>query len=190
MVNMDQWYRGFGSLTRYSNPASGIRLVAEYYVFTPKSVAPPRIAEAHVAPDPAQSGSFRRRLLSILPSGQGRSSPRKLRLDSAFSPVEGVPPRSSNLDFGCHSENAGVSRTQAQRSNYQPRHSINMSYIQNFEAELLAKLNSNEETATVVRWIAEKVLESYRNGITAGQKGVQVKRKGQSRYRSSFGKAK
>ena len=28
----------------------------------------------------------------------------------------------------------------------------------------------------MVRWVSEKVLESYRNGITAGQKGATVKR--------------
>ena len=41
----------------------------------------------------------------------------------------------------------------------------------------------------VVRWVSEKVLESYRNGITAGQKGATVIRKGESRRRGSFGKA-
>ena len=56
-----------------------------------------------------------------------------------------------------------------------------MTYIQQFEAELEKKLNSNEDTASIVRWVSEKVLESYRNGITAGQKGTQVIRKGQSR---------
>jgi uncharacterized membrane-anchored protein len=58
-----------------------------------------------------------------------------------------------------------------------------MSYIAQFEQELQSKLDGNEDTATVVRWISEKVLESYRNGITAGQKGATVKRKGQSRRR-------
>ncbi len=56
-----------------------------------------------------------------------------------------------------------------------------MSYIKEFEAELVKKLQSAEDTASIVRWISEKVLESYRNGITAGQKGETVKRKGQSR---------
>jgi hypothetical protein len=64
-----------------------------------------------------------------------------------------------------------------------------MSYIEQFEAELAKKLDGAEDTATVVRWISEKVLESYRNGITAGQKGTQVIRQGQSRRRGSFGKA-
>lgn len=58
-----------------------------------------------------------------------------------------------------------------------------MTFIQQFETELVKKLNSNEDEASVVRWAAERVLESYRNGITAGQKGTQVIRKGESRRR-------
>ena len=58
-----------------------------------------------------------------------------------------------------------------------------MSYIANFESELTAKLESSEGTESIVRWISEKVLESYKNGITAGQKGAQVIRKGKSRRR-------
>lgn len=65
-----------------------------------------------------------------------------------------------------------------------------MSYIQEFEAELSKRLLSNETTETIVRWISEKVLESYRNGITAGKKGFEVKRKGKSRRRDSFGNTK
>ena len=56
-----------------------------------------------------------------------------------------------------------------------------MTYIEQFEQELVKKLQSSEETAAIIKWISEKVLESYRNGITAGQKGVQVIRKGESR---------
>ena len=56
-----------------------------------------------------------------------------------------------------------------------------MTYIEQFEAELAKKLAGPEDTATIIRWISEKVLESYRNGITAGQKGAQVIRKGKSR---------
>ena len=56
-----------------------------------------------------------------------------------------------------------------------------MTYIEQFEAELLQKLNGAEDTATIVRWVSEKVLESYRNGITAGQKGATVIRQGKSR---------
>jgi uncharacterized membrane-anchored protein len=44
------------------------------------------------------------------------------------------------------------------------------SYIEQFESELLSKLNGNEDEGAIVRWVSEKVLESYRNGITAGQK--------------------
>jgi len=64
-----------------------------------------------------------------------------------------------------------------------------MSYIEQFEQELVAKLNGGEDTASVVRWVSERVLESYRNGITAGQKGATVKRQGESRRRGYFGKA-
>ena len=58
-----------------------------------------------------------------------------------------------------------------------------MTYIQQFEAELVKKLNGKDDTATLVKWICEKVLESYRNGITAGEKGAKVIRKGESRQR-------
>ncbi len=59
-----------------------------------------------------------------------------------------------------------------------------MSYIQRFDEELLRKLESGtEDSESIVRWVSEKVLESYRNGITAGQKGATVARKGQSRRR-------
>lgn len=64
-----------------------------------------------------------------------------------------------------------------------------MSYIEEFEKELIGKLDGQEDTAAIVRWISEKVLESYRNGITAGEKGTQVHRQGQSRRRGPFGKA-
>ena len=57
-----------------------------------------------------------------------------------------------------------------------------MTYLQQFEAELTKKLeNGTDNTAAIVRWVSEKVLESYRNGITAGQKGATVKRQGKSR---------
>lgn len=62
-----------------------------------------------------------------------------------------------------------------------------MTYIENFEAELMKKLNSQEEATSIVRWISEKILESFRNGITAGRKGETVKRQGTSRRRDSFG---
>lgn len=56
-----------------------------------------------------------------------------------------------------------------------------MTYIEQFEAELWKKLQGAEDTAAIVRWVSEKVLQSYKNGITAGQKGAQVIRKGESR---------
>ncbi len=59
-----------------------------------------------------------------------------------------------------------------------------MTFIQQFETELAQKLdNGTDNTLAIVRWASEKVLESYRNGITAGKKGTQVIRKGQSRRR-------
>ena len=59
-----------------------------------------------------------------------------------------------------------------------------MTYIEQFEQELVKKLQGTEDTATIIRWISEKVIESYKNGITAGQKGAVI-RKGQSRRRGS-----
>lgn len=57
-----------------------------------------------------------------------------------------------------------------------------MSYLEQFEAELFAKIeHGTEDTAAIVRWVSEKVLESYRNGITAGQNGAKVSRQGKSR---------
>jgi hypothetical protein len=57
-----------------------------------------------------------------------------------------------------------------------------MSYIETFEVELAEQLEgATESTAEIVHWVSEKVLESYRNGITAGQNGGQVTRKGMSR---------
>jgi hypothetical protein len=64
-----------------------------------------------------------------------------------------------------------------------------MTYIQEFEAEFQKKLEGSEDIAAIVRWVSEKVLESYRNGITAGQKGAKVIRQGESRRRGLPGKA-
>ena len=58
-----------------------------------------------------------------------------------------------------------------------------MTYIKQFEAELLEKLNGMEDEESIVHWVSEKILESYRNGITAGQNGAQVIRQGKSRRR-------
>lgn len=60
-----------------------------------------------------------------------------------------------------------------------------MTYIQKFEAELAQKLRSAGDDATIIRWVSEKVLESYKNGITAGRKGETVKRHGKSRRSGS-----
>jgi hypothetical protein len=65
-----------------------------------------------------------------------------------------------------------------------------MSYLNEFEQELKSKLNSAEGEEAIIRWISEKVLESYRNGIKAGQKGTQVIRDGKSRHKGSFTEAK
>ena len=60
-----------------------------------------------------------------------------------------------------------------------------MTYIEQFEAELVKKLQTAEDTKSLVKWITERVLESYRNGITAGQKGVKVIRNGESRRKGT-----
>ena len=49
-----------------------------------------------------------------------------------------------------------------------------MTYLEQFEAELAKRIESATDTASIVRWVSEKVLESYRNGIAAGRKGTQV----------------
>jgi uncharacterized membrane-anchored protein len=59
-----------------------------------------------------------------------------------------------------------------------------MTYIAQFETELRKQYNEAQDEEVLFRWICEKVLESYRNGITAGQKGTQVIRKGKSRSRA------
>jgi hypothetical protein len=58
-----------------------------------------------------------------------------------------------------------------------------MTYLEQFEAELKAKLAEGLHMDVLVRWISEKILESYRNGITAGKKGESVIRNGKSRRR-------
>ena len=61
-----------------------------------------------------------------------------------------------------------------------------MTFIDEFEQELLRQLESSANFGDIVEWASEKVLESYRNGITQGQKGASVKRKGKSRRHSIF----
>ena len=63
-----------------------------------------------------------------------------------------------------------------------------MSYIEEFEKEFLAKFDESQDEADLARWVSEKLLESYRNGIKAGQRGSQVIRDGKSRRRGQFGK--
>ena len=64
---------------------------------------------------------------------------------------------------------------------YQPTPTQDNIIISQFETELLKKLDGAEDTAIIEILISEKVLESYRNGITAGQKGAQVIREDESR---------
>lgn len=64
-----------------------------------------------------------------------------------------------------------------------------MTYIQEFEVEFQKKLEGSDDSASLIRWVSEKVLESYKNGITAGQKGGKVIRQGESRRRGIVGKA-
>jgi hypothetical protein len=56
-----------------------------------------------------------------------------------------------------------------------------MSYIEQFEQELIAKLQGRGDIASVVRWVSEKVLESYKNGITAGRRVKRADGKGARR---------
>ena len=55
-----------------------------------------------------------------------------------------------------------------------------MSYIKDFEVELSKKLNAHEDIASVVRWVSEKVLESFKHGIIAGKKAPQKAAQGQN----------
>jgi hypothetical protein len=95
-----------------------------------------------------------------------------------YQPVKGQA-----LDYGWCVKSAGrLTSRHAQRSSIISQQQTSMSsYLQTFEAELAAKLDSGtEDTASIVHWVSEKVLESYRNGITAGQKGATVKRQSKS----------
>jgi len=62
-----------------------------------------------------------------------------------------------------------------------------MSYMQEFEAELKAKLQASPDDASLIKWVSEKVPESYKNGIRAGQKGTKIIRDGKSRTRGPVG---
>lgn len=62
-----------------------------------------------------------------------------------------------------------------------------MTFIEQFELQLAGMMETEADVSRIVRWASEKVLESYRNGITAGRNGETVKRKGKSRRRSALG---
>lgn len=64
-----------------------------------------------------------------------------------------------------------------------------MSYMQELEAQMREQFKDAQSEEVFFRWVVQKVLESYKNGIKAGQKGAVVKRNGKSRGRDSFGKA-
>ena len=65
-----------------------------------------------------------------------------------------------------------------------------MSYIKDFEAQLRAKLESGtEDTAGIVRWASEKVVESFINGGKAGNEAIQRILDGKG-HRASDEKAK
>jgi hypothetical protein len=56
-----------------------------------------------------------------------------------------------------------------------------MTYITDFEGELTKKLeDGTDNTTAIVRWVSEKILASYKNGIIAGKKGSQKIHKGQN----------
>lgn len=45
-----------------------------------------------------------------------------------------------------------------------------MAYLEDFKAELKHKLERGEDVDAVAKWVAEKILESYRNGLAVGGK--------------------
>src|SRR5579871_4839761 len=113
----------------------------------------------------------RRRPLLILPSGQGRSSPARSKSFHRARPTL--------TSDGCSECGTANRPPRAKVGFYQPIYS-HMGYLEQFEAELGQKLNA-EDDAITIRWASEKLLESYRNGIKAGQKGERVLRSGKSR---------
>ena len=64
-----------------------------------------------------------------------------------------------------------------------------MNYIEQFESELTKKLEGPEHTATIVEWLSQKVVESYKNGLAAGRKRVTVNRQGKNQSKGSPSKA-
>ena len=51
-----------------------------------------------------------------------------------------------------------------------------MTYLEKFKGELSKKLDARESTEAIVRWASGQLVESYKNGITFGQKGGKVKK--------------
>lgn len=45
-----------------------------------------------------------------------------------------------------------------------------MSYIKGFETELAKQLQSGMDQAALTKWVADKIVESYKNGLAAGRK--------------------
>jgi hypothetical protein len=49
-----------------------------------------------------------------------------------------------------------------------------MSYIKEFEAELAKQLQSGMDQATLTKWLSDKILESYKNGVVAGKRAAAI----------------
>ncbi len=72
-----------------------------------------------------------------------------------------VPPRSNyelRHDCGCCVQEA-VAENAPPKVAFSAKFQTDMTYIEQFEAELTEKLGGSEDTATIVRWVSEKVLE-------------------------------
>ncbi len=46
-----------------------------------------------------------------------------------------------------------------------------MSYINAFEEQLANKIASGEDKDAIVRWVSNKILESFKNGVAYGRNG-------------------
>lgn len=51
-----------------------------------------------------------------------------------------------------------------------------MTYLEKFEAEFIKKVDGDQSLESIAKWVAGKLLESYKNGITVGQKGEMVRK--------------
>jgi len=51
-----------------------------------------------------------------------------------------------------------------------------MTYLEKFEAEFIKKFDGDQSLESIAKWVSGKLLESYKNGITAGRKGETVKK--------------